>query len=55
MRKHTCCFTEHREMTPEQQRIIVERLYQTVGMLIYKGVRYFGTGGALGFDTMAAT
>lgn len=54
MREHTCCFTGHRKITPEQQKVVAERLFQTVEMLIQKGVRYFGAGGALGFDTMAA-
>lgn len=54
MREHACCFTGHRKITPEQQKIVAERLCQTVEMLIQKGVRYFGAGGALGFDTIAA-
>ena len=54
MREHTCCFTGHREMTHEQRKIVAERLYRTVEGLICSGMRYFGTGGALGFDTMAA-
>lgn len=54
MREYTCCFTGHRKITPEQQKVVAERLYRTVEGLICSGVRYFGTGGALGFDTMAA-
>ena len=38
----------------EQQRIVAERLKQTVEKLILNGYCYFGAGGALGFDTLAA-
>lgn len=31
-----------------------KRLDQTIQLLVDEGIRYFGTGGALGFDTMAA-
>lgn len=54
MRERTCCLTGHRKMTPEQQRIVAERLYQTMEILISKDWKYFGAGGALGFDLMAA-
>ena len=53
VREHTCCFTGHRKITGDtlwlgfqvQQEVL--RLYQ-------RGVTTFLTGGALGFDTLAA-
>lgn len=54
MRDKTACFTGHRKIASEQQRIVAERLKQTVEKLILNGYCYFGAGGALGFDTLAA-
>ncbi len=54
MRDQTVCFTGHRRIPVEQYDAIYERLKNTIVSLIEKGYRYFGTGGALGFDTMAA-
>ena len=55
MRKITCCFTGHRTIPSEMEKAVqdwlrgvIVQLYQTYG------VRYFGAGGALGFDTLAA-
>ena len=49
----TCCFTGHREI-PVTNILIKNRLKKEIERLIEKGVIYFGAGGALGFDTMAA-
>lgn len=54
MKEHTCCFTGHRIVAPEQQAILTERLYDVVRQLVLAGYCYFEAGGALGFDTMAA-
>ena len=54
MKKKTACFTGHRKIAIEQRKIVAERLKNTVESLISEGYRYFGTGGALGFDTLAA-
>lgn len=54
MRSRTCCFTGHRDLSPSEQARITKKLEQTVSGLIQSGVRYFGTGGARGFDTLAA-
>lgn len=54
LKNRTCCFTGHRDIEPERYDCINECLKETIIKLIKKGVRYFGTGGALGFDTMAA-
>lgn len=55
VKEYTCCFTGHRKIAPEQQKAVAERLEKTVEQLILRGYRYFGAGGALGFDTMAAS
>lgn len=54
LKTKTCCFTGHRKIPPEQLDEIVLQLRNTVENLIEKGYAYFGTGGALGFDTVAA-
>lgn len=54
MKEKTCCFTGHRKIPSEQYNRIAERLKAEIIGLIRQGVIYFGVGGALGFDTMAA-
>ena len=54
MKDKTACFTGHRKIAFEQQRYVAERLKQTIEELILDRYCYFGTGGALGFDTLAA-
>ena len=54
MREMTACFTGHRSIPLMQRGTVRKKLEKTVRELIGKGYRYFGAGGALGFDTMAA-
>ena len=54
MRSHTCCFTGHREIPPEKRAEIAGRLEQVIVNLYQRGVRFYGAGGARGFDTLAA-
>ena len=54
MREMTACFTGHRSIPLMQRGTVRKKLEKTVRGLIGKGYRYFGAGGALGFDTMAA-
>ena len=54
MRLETCCFTGHRLLPEKELPSIQKRLEEQVFSLIQQGVKYFGTGGALGFDTLAA-
>ncbi len=54
LQSKTCCFTGHRKIPPEQYHRIAERLRKEIIRLIEKGICYFGAGGALGFDTLAA-
>ena len=54
MKNETCCFTGHRQIPPGEQAEITDRLESVIVSLYQKGVRYYGAGGALGFDTLAA-
>ena len=54
MRHETCCFTGHRQIPPEEREQIASKLETVILSLYQKGVRYYGAGGALGFDTLAA-
>ncbi|MBE6607306.1 MAG: DUF1273 domain-containing protein [Ruminococcaceae bacterium] len=53
-RSATCCFTGHRTMSYEEKNKASADIRVTVRALVKKGVRHFITGGALGFDTVAA-
>lgn len=54
MRERTVCFTGHRKLPVLQLHSIKKRLKNEIICLVEQGYRYFGTGGALGFDTLAA-
>lgn len=49
----TCCLTGHRYLPPEVLPDLKKKLEAVLEKLIQGGC-YFGAGGALGFDTMAA-
>ena len=53
MKEKTCCFTGHRKINLPLE-IVKQRLENIITQLINDGVIYYGTGGALGFDTVAA-
>ncbi|MCH5353161.1 MAG: DUF1273 family protein [Acutalibacter sp.] len=53
MKAETACFTGHRELK-EPIAEMEQRLTETVEGLIQKGYRYFGAGGARGFDALAS-
>lgn len=50
----TVCFTGHREIPFLRLFTVKPKLKKTVEDLINQGYCYFGAGGALGFDTLAA-
>lgn len=53
MKNQVCCFTGHRII--KMSKIEVNnRLDKLIEYLVSKGVIYYGCGGALGFDTLAA-
>ncbi|MCR5635707.1 MAG: DUF1273 domain-containing protein [Clostridiales bacterium] len=51
----TACFTGHRKLPPKEIPAIKKRLKNVLIDCIENGYQYFGAGGALGFDTLAAT
>ncbi|MDR0859180.1 MAG: DUF1273 domain-containing protein [Oscillospiraceae bacterium] len=53
-RQKTCCFTGHRAIASADVAQIKSRLDETLAELVQQGVIYFGSGGATGFDTLAA-
>lgn len=53
IKEQTCCFTGHREITLPVETIKYN-LEKQLKRLISSGVIYYGAGGALGFDTLAA-
>ncbi len=55
MREKTCCFTGHRKLpTGWDRRKLAQGLEKAIIEKIEKGVRFFGAGGARGFDVLAA-
>ena len=53
-RMRTCCFTGHWQIPLGERAEITSRLERAISSLYQKGIRYYGAGGALGFDTIAA-
>ena len=53
--KITCCFTGHRVLPGDKIEQIKERLEREVDNLAAQGVTNFISGGALGFDQIAAS
>ncbi len=54
MKEKTCCFTGHRDIQKQDYTVLKKRTKDAIVSLINKGVVYFGAGGAIGFDTLAA-
>ena len=54
MREKTCCFTGHRHIPEKDLEKVKARLEQTILALYERNVVYYGAGGALGFDALAA-
>ena len=54
MKQQTACFTGHRKIPSGEIPMVKNRLIETIAESIEKGYRFFGAGGALGFDTIAA-
>lgn len=49
-----CCFTGHRMLPKDKIPVMKDTLKKEVINLINQGIEYFETGGAIGFDTLAA-
>lgn len=55
MREKTCCFTGHRQLPAGWDRWkLAAALEKATIVQINKGIRFFGAGGALGFDALAS-
>lgn len=55
LREQTCCFTGHRIIPAHDIDIVTARTEIQIRELILRnGVRFFGVGGAIGYDTLAA-
>lgn len=50
----SCCFTGHRRIPAGEKARLSEALRDVIAVLYEEGFRFFYTGGALGFDTLAA-
>ena len=53
-RSQVCCFIGHTEIPPGEDQKILARVRNQVMPLVYGDVIYFGVGGGLGFDRIAA-
>ena len=54
MRAFTCCFTGHRYMPASETSEILKKTEALILSLLAEGVRFYGVGGALGFDSSVA-
>lgn len=55
LRNLTCCFTGHREIPAHREKDLAAQTAREIYRLITEhGVRFFGVGGAVGYDTLAA-
>ena len=55
MREHTCCFTGHRIIPSHDYDAVAARTEIKIrDLIVNSGVRFFGAGGAIGYDTLAA-
>ena len=54
IKERTACFTGHRKIPFLQKLTVKKKTRQMLIGAIEQGYRYFGAGGALGFDTLAA-
>ncbi len=54
MKNKTCCFTGHRELPIWGRKELAAKLEDAIIGLINRGIRFYGAGGARGFDALAA-
>lgn len=54
MREKTCCFTGHRDIAKSDVELVTKRTEEHIRALIRRGIKFFGVGGALGYDALAA-
>ena len=53
-RLQTCCFTGHRQIPPMERPGLAVKLERSIMELYRRGILYYGAGGAVGFDCLAA-
>lgn len=54
LKDKTCCFTGHRDIPNSILPQLRSQINEVVTALIESGICFFGAGGAIGFDTLAA-
>ena len=54
MKNKSCCFTGHRDISPEKIPAVKKSLNDKISELIERGFSEFYNGGAIGFDLLAA-
>ena len=54
MKKLSCCFSGHRIIPPTEYEVIKHKLLYEIEKLAKLGVHSFKSGGAMGFDLLAA-
>lgn len=54
LKEQCCCFTGHRLLSASDKAVLRELLHKEIKRLADRGVTTFLSGGALGFDTLAA-
>ena len=55
LKQYTCCFTGHRKLPQKKIQHIIKRLSDEIDRLISQGVTDYISGGAVGFDLIAAS
>lgn len=53
-RDRTCCLIGHRTLSQNERKEVQRRLYIVLQKLMEQGIQYFESGGAMGFDLLAA-
>ncbi len=54
MKNRSCCFTGHRFIPKGDMSALCRRLVESIEMLVAEGITEFYSGGAIGFDMLAA-
>lgn len=52
LKDKTCCFSGHRNLGKYDYNYVYQRTKDIITLLAENGIVYFGTGGAIGFDTI---
>ena len=55
LKEISCCFTGHRKIFDKDENIIRQKITEEIEKMIDRGIVNFYCGGAIGFDTLAAS